>query len=531
MTTLIRICMCWSVSIFLLSTTIRGEEYVYSVPDIPDPLIVETYKQAAEKNIIACVYPKVFPGYWSVCADGQGFGYANSYPSLDGHQIADALLRLGGYETLKLNWNYVRSFQRLDGCLPLAILPSSAGGMLPYDTPIDPNGGLYKHWVPGNPLDALASPTYIANAVIIYAAGQDRQWLASQISSINLSADYLLSLVTEDGRVRGAGYYIERPTRIESDGVAQCYAIDAFRKVSELNAVLGREEDAEHYRKIAKKMQHYFITKFWHENKFAEYYNPEYGFITAHGLTDTDWASIALCIATREQTEILYPQLSNDKGFIYGTMPAGISTKPQTYEDWEFAHPDRYDLGAMGRVWYLTAMANAERHDSTNLVAGLHAVAEQGKKNDFYWHERYHPSDNEENHPAGPITYCEYPANFIRIVQRFLLGIDICIDGVIVLAPNVPDDYWQKGFGQEIRLPTRTLSYSCSSDKIKGTWQGKNNQSLRIRLCGSPFHSSPCKVTIDGKTTNGIVENGMLFLDLPESEHTIDWEVIWNNDQ
>ena len=30
----------------------------------------------------------------TVCADGRGFGYGNSYPSLDGHQLTDALIEI-----------------------------------------------------------------------------------------------------------------------------------------------------------------------------------------------------------------------------------------------------------------------------------------------------------------------------------------------------------------------------------------------------------------------------------------------------
>jgi len=59
------------------------------IPDIPDPLIREAYERAANQNILAAVNPKVFYGYYSVCADGLGFGYGNSYPSLDGHQMTD----------------------------------------------------------------------------------------------------------------------------------------------------------------------------------------------------------------------------------------------------------------------------------------------------------------------------------------------------------------------------------------------------------------------------------------------------------
>jgi len=177
--------------------------------DLPDREIVVACERAAVQNVLAAVNPKVFPGYWSVCADGQGFGYGNTYPSLDGHQMTDALLWLGQVQTVKANWDYVRSFQRPDGLLPLAILPAMAGKKIGSGhamATVDANGGLYRHWVPGNPLAALAGPTYIQNADVIFRFTQDRQWLKAQLPSINLAADYLSSLVGDQGAVKGAGY-------------------------------------------------------------------------------------------------------------------------------------------------------------------------------------------------------------------------------------------------------------------------------------------------------------------------------------
>lgn len=48
-------------------------------------------RQAARDNVLAAVNPEVFPGYFSVCADGQGFGYGSTYPSLDGLQMSEAM--------------------------------------------------------------------------------------------------------------------------------------------------------------------------------------------------------------------------------------------------------------------------------------------------------------------------------------------------------------------------------------------------------------------------------------------------------
>ncbi|MCX6622475.1 MAG: hypothetical protein NTY38_15695, partial [Acidobacteria bacterium] len=143
-------------------------------PEIPDDLLAEAYHHAARQNVLAAVNNQLFFGYFSVCADGKGFGYGNTYPSLDGHQLSDALLWLGQTDVVKANWDYVRKFQRPDGLLPIAILPKAkevAG------TPVDANGGFYGHWVKGNPLRALGSTTYLHNADAIYRKTQDREWL------------------------------------------------------------------------------------------------------------------------------------------------------------------------------------------------------------------------------------------------------------------------------------------------------------------------------------------------------------------
>ena len=66
-------------------------ETTWSTPDLPDAALTEAYDKAARQNVLAAVNPRVFPGYFSVCADGRGFGYGNTYPSLDGHQMSVTL--------------------------------------------------------------------------------------------------------------------------------------------------------------------------------------------------------------------------------------------------------------------------------------------------------------------------------------------------------------------------------------------------------------------------------------------------------
>jgi hypothetical protein len=504
--------------LLLLATASSGQPRQQVItPELPDRDIVQAYERAAVQNVLAAVNPKIFFGYWSVCADGQGFGYGYTYPSLDGHQMTDALLWLGQVEVVKANWDYVRSFQRPDGSLPIAILPNLAGrkaGEGDHLAPVDLNGGLYQHWVPGNPLAALADPTYIQNADDIFRRTLDRKWLAAQIPSVNRAADHLAALTDDQGAVKGAGYYVERPTRVESDGVAQCHAVDAFRRTAALNRLLGDEDAAKRYEALADRVRQHFVTRFWVGDHFAEYINPEHGIIVHHGLTDVDWAAIALDIATPDQQAILWPLLKDENRFYYGGMPTGISTRPETYEDWEFTHPDRHDLAAMGRVWYLDAQARARMGDAQGLWEGIRKVCKVGRDNGYYWRERYHPDGRGGMVAVGPNTYCEYPANLIRIIQRFLLGVDLRLDGSLVLAPTATPDFWHKGFGQTLRWRDRTLQYRMRLNRIMGTYAGETPQTLGVRL-PAESERAEIRVTINGQTSMGSQDGGLIFVVLP----------------
>jgi hypothetical protein len=503
----------------LLCRPLFGQERI-SLISLPDSALVVAYEKAAMKNVLAAVNPEVFFGYWSVCADGQGFGYGNTYPSLDGHQMSDALLWLGQTDVVKANWDYVRSFQRTDGLLPLAILPSMAGRQIGKDSAVATvatNGGLYEHWVPGNPLRTLAGTTYIQNADAIYRHTLDRQWLFDQLPSVNLAADDLASLTTDEGTIQGAGYYIERPARVESDGVAQCFAVETLKRLAGLNMISGDSVRADRYRRLAERIRQHFVTRFWAHDHFAEYLHPQRGLITTHGLTDVDWTAIATDVATAEQQAVLWPQLMDEERFHYGGMPTGISTQPGSYEDWEFTVSDRHDLAAMGRVWYVEAWARARMADARGLLEGIRKVIQVGRENGYSWHERYHPDGKGGVRAAGPDTYCEYPANLIRIVQRFLFGVDFRLEGSLVLAPTVTDEFWERGFGQTVTWRDRTLRYTMRRDRIEGEYAGNAPQQLGVRL--SPDRGSVATLaTIDGRSLPVEQREGLIFVTLPPKE-------------
>ena len=394
-------------------------------PSQLEPELAEAYRQCADKNVLAALNPNIFFGYFSVCADPkQGHGHDTTFPGLDWGQSAEALLWLGRTDEVLASWEYVKTFLREDGLLPFAIVPSQAGTTVQMKLPksteeypfvVAANGGAYAHWFPGNPLLMLPNVTFVQMADAIYQHTRDRAWLDAQLPVLRKVTDWMSEQITAEGLVRGGGFYVERPPRLNHDGVTQCYTAHAFR----LAAMLGGDPG---YSVIADRITKAFREKFWAGDHCVEYIHPERGAISYHGLTDVDWAAIATGMATPEQVKVIWPQLRDNRDFVYDGIPTGISTRPETYEDWEMMYLDRHDLAAMGRVWYVEAWARSAMGDREGLLASLRQVARVGKANNWYWRERYYSERSGDLGSYRINTYCEYPANFIRIVHRFLLG-------------------------------------------------------------------------------------------------------------
>ncbi len=394
------------------------------IPDFLSSDLAEAYRQAAEKNVLAALNPKVFFGYFSVCADGRGHGGNTTFPGLDWGQSAEALLWLGRKAEVLASWEYVKPFQREDGRLPFAIAPDLAGklptGAPGYELKVEDNGAIFVHWVPGNPLRTLANVTFLLLADAIFAQTADLAWLAAQRPWLRRAAEWLEGEITPEGLMRGAGFYLERPTRIEFDGVNQCCSAHALEQAARLLDAAGDSEAAGRCRLAAAALTAAFRARFWAGDHCVEYLHPERGPIRHHGLTDVDWAAVATGVAAPEQIAVLWPQLKDNPEFVYGGMPCGISTRPESYEDWEMQNIDRHDLAAMGRCWYLECWARARMGDREGIRRSLRQVAAVGRANHWSWRERYYSAQTGNLAKYQIERYCEYPANFIRIVHRFL---------------------------------------------------------------------------------------------------------------
>jgi hypothetical protein len=413
--------------------------------------IVAGVRAALDKTLYPALRERAYPGHFTISADGKAYGEENTWPGLDSWQMAGAYLRLGKNREVLDYFDYVQASQRKDGNIPFAIFPaeqppagmdSSLRGLRypedvytykPLARPGQPKYsnmsarkwiGLFTHWqMKANPLSVLGPICFILTGQEIFAATKSESWLAEKMPTLEATGRYLLTRISPNGLMGGAGFYMESPPRNQWDGVTQCYAIRAFRDLAALNKVLARRDRVATWDRHADTLRVRFLEVFWQRDHFAEYVHPEHGLVDAHGLSDVNWAAIGLEVTREDQVKLLWPILMHEPLFWRGGMPTHLVTKPSTYRKWEYAEPLPFeyhdytnDVAAMGRVWYLEALACQQMREAARLRKSVVKVCEKGQQEGGLWRERYFAGEGDTVRPGGAYGYAEYPAILVRVV-------------------------------------------------------------------------------------------------------------------
>jgi len=245
------------------------------VQGIADPVIREGVTAAIEKTLLPAMSAPVYPGHFTVTADGGHFGGDVTWPGLDSWEMAGAYLLMGYREVVLDYFAFVRAAQRRDGNVPFAVFPGETepegrdtylrGMRWPEDV-YEYRGrkwvGLFDHWQREvNPLSVLAAICYVLTAgeitltpALSPSTGRGREWLGENLESVERAGRYLLSRKSGNGLVGGAGFYIECPPRNQWDGVTQCYAIKALRVIGELCGRVGEGGRAREWEREADRL-------------------------------------------------------------------------------------------------------------------------------------------------------------------------------------------------------------------------------------------------------------------------------------
>lgn len=415
------------------------------IPRIADPEIRAGVEAAVFQNLLPAATERVYPGHFCINADGGGFGNDTTWPGLDSWQMIGPYLQLGRTRLVLDYFDFVRASQRKDGNIPFAIFNGNTrpGGCLrglkyPDDsfTYVPPKRkdlpassqetrawvGLFEHWqTKGLPLSTLGPLSYLLTGAEIFEATKSTAWLKEHLPSLESAARFLRSLRKPDsGLLGGSGFYIEAPPREGCDGVTQCYAVHSFRGLARLFRALDDEKRAAEWSSQADDLSRAFVDAFWRKDHFGEYLHPEHGLVDTHGLSDVNWAAVAFGLADPARCESLWPRLLAEPGFWAGGMPTQVVAKPFAYEKWESSRSGDCgvdplnDVAAMGRVWYLEAMACQRMKAHDRIVEGARRVSRAAEGG--FWRERYHLKPDGRISADGSLKYCEYAAVLARVV-------------------------------------------------------------------------------------------------------------------
>jgi hypothetical protein len=415
------------------------------IAGIADPEIKEGVRTAIEKNILPAAIQQHYPGHFEITADGGAYGKGATWPGLDSWQMAGAYLLLGHTQLVLDYFEFVRASQGENGSIPFAIRPGHwraderyhrslryPEGLFTYKPPM--RAGLsefaletkqwmrqFDHWQPkANPFRILGAVSYILTAGEIHQHTRSSIWLEDHLPSVESAARSILELKSENGLISGSGFYTELPPRNGWDGVSQCYAVHAFREMAKLFRDAGNAAKADEWSTHADELNSAFNSAFWRDDHYAEYIHVERGVVDSHGLADVNWAAVAFGVADESKLEVLWPLLMSESRFHLGNMPTQTVADPFSYEEWEHNEPLPWpvmplkDVAAMGRVWYLEAMACIRMKAHDRLKESVRLVIRGAE--DGYWRERYIPQPYGTIQPIGAKKYCEYPAVLTRVV-------------------------------------------------------------------------------------------------------------------
>ncbi|MFI5385447.1 MAG: hypothetical protein ACHQ50_04925, partial [Fimbriimonadales bacterium] len=181
----------------------------------------------------------------------------------------------------------------------------------------------------------------------------------------------------------------------------------------------GQKQNAAFWDEHADRLSKSIVAAFWRTDHFGEYVHIERGLVDSHGLSDTNWAAVAFGVADDRHAKLLWPKLTKEPGFWLGDIPTQLVTKPFAYEEWEdekvpWDVPRLNDVAAMGRVWYLDAMACRRMKANDRLIESARLVSRAAKNG--YWRERYKPMPDGKVLPDRADKYCEYAAVLVRVV-------------------------------------------------------------------------------------------------------------------
>ncbi len=372
--------------------------------------------------------------------------YAGTYPDVDhefqikgrlaiGSRLDEAVVR----RMLELQFQLMREDPEGLWRDPCALQPDGAREYHVRRSSLDGRTNAEMFLVTGN-VEALESTwLYVAQT-------KDYDWLAAHIADLEGAASCVESAIDAYGRLWSDVYFEDQVMQDGRVADAQAFAANGLRCLAELEALLGRTEQANAYQALRAHLEAALIEPlprgYWDGSKgrFINWVDRN-SQVHDHKHLLSNILPVLFNAATEDQRQAVF-KFVDENAAEFQRFPSFVAADIAGYTDSEIGDGGPYDLCAAGRYWCWDAAFWSWRKDGPRLRSQLEMVARQAARDRYAMGERYDMDyvyyvDGSDWH--GAPLYYEYPCVFAWVLVDEFLGVQPSLTADLRLAPRLND--------------------------------------------------------------------------------------------
>jgi len=409
--------------------------------------------------------------------------YAGTYPAVDHEFHMKGRFAVGGAAEASLIKRMLE--------LQLKVMREDKTGRSKNLCAVQPNGSReYDVWrksqdrkCKAQMFRVTANIEFVEGMFNYYCLTKDIEFVRSNIDALERNCAYIERFIGADGLLDSHVYYEDQVMKDGKVAQAQCFAVNSFRLMERLEALLARPGQAAHYAALAKRLGEAttleFPKGFWDaaHGRFVDWIDSN-GEAHDHIHLLANQLPTLFGLASDEQAKSCAEAMKQHSE-VFRKFPSFVAAKIEDYTQAEIGTGGPYDLCAAGRYWCWDAEYLAFLGDGEGLLRQLLQVADQASLDGFLMGERYdmnyvyyNTGEDGARNWHGASLYYEYPNVFLYALICLYLGVRPGFDCDLIVNPLIP--------GGTVTLEAHGLSYRIMDDSLHLTNLGGRELSVGL---------------------------------------------------
>lgn len=395
--------------------------------------------------------------------------YAGTYPAVDHEFHMKGRFAVGGKAEAEL----IRRMLLLQ----IKIMREDKKGMYRNVCAIQPNRKReYNVWrssknlkVKAQMFRITANIEFVEGVYNYYSLTKDIDFVKEHIDDIEKNCAYIERYITPDGFLESHVHFEDQVIKDFAVLQSQLFASNSLRLMSEIEFLLGRNDKAQYYltlhKKLGEKSVKTYPDGFWDSDnkRFIDWIDSKGEKHDRIHLLANELPEF-FGFANETQIECCRNVIEENKD-VFDKFPSFVAAKIEDYTPSEIGVGGPYDLCAAGRYWCWDAEYIAHRKDGEKLLQQLLKVCSQAETDNYLMGERYdmnyvyyNSGEDAEHNWHGASLYYEYPNVWMYVFICKYLGIRRGFDCDFIIDP-----LFRNG---TVKLTQYGIEYSVSDGKI-----------------------------------------------------------------